>query len=287
MDLQPPPRPPCAANVEYARFRAGRLPRRSCVGQRPRAEGKELQGEKKPRLSAASALRGWEFFGRVRGTRQNASNPGAKHGHSAGYGEHVLSTSRDALACKSGLDERLSASHPCTGGAGTGSRGVSEGDCEGGGSGVWAGVWLGGGAGVCCGVALVDGGTGGWYGDDAGGAAGRRPGTMAGVLTPWATAAIELNTNTVQTPICWMNRIAVSMERATSVMHTGAGQSRTTSHSPRGLRPTCTADAPAKAVQSISHGSAAAQLRRRRSTVACRSCVNTRRSRPAGSSGSP
>ncbi|KRC23376.1 hypothetical protein ASE31_01820 [Acidovorax sp. Root217] len=91
--------------------------------------------------------------------------------------------------------------HPCTGGAGTGSRGVSEGDWDGGGSGVWAGVWLGAGAGVCCGVGLVVG-TGGWYGDDAGGAAGLRPGTMAGVLTPWARAAMELKTRTIHTLSC-------------------------------------------------------------------------------------
>ncbi len=89
---------------------------------------------------------------------------------------------------------------PCTGGAATGSRGVSEGDWEGGGSGVWAGVRLGAGAGVCCGVLLVVG-TGGWYGDDAG-MAGRSPGTTAGVLTPWATAAMELRARTVHTPSC-------------------------------------------------------------------------------------
>ncbi|MES2609487.1 MAG: hypothetical protein V4679_04555 [Pseudomonadota bacterium] len=94
----------------------------------------------------------------------------------------------------------MSANHPCTGGAGTGSGGVCEGDCEGGGSGVCAGVRLGPGAGVCWGVLLVVG-TGGWYGDDAG-KDGRSPGTTAGVLTPWATAAMELKTRTIHTLSC-------------------------------------------------------------------------------------
>jgi hypothetical protein len=34
-------------------------------------------------------LRGWEFFGRVRATRQNVPNQGAKHSHSSGYGAHL------------------------------------------------------------------------------------------------------------------------------------------------------------------------------------------------------
>ncbi len=42
--------------------------------------------------------------------RQNALDLGAKHSHSAGYGEHLLSTNRGVLACKAGMDERFSAS---------------------------------------------------------------------------------------------------------------------------------------------------------------------------------
>ncbi len=40
-------------------------------------------------MAPASPFRGWEFFGRARRVRENAPDLGAKHSHSAGYGEHL------------------------------------------------------------------------------------------------------------------------------------------------------------------------------------------------------
>src|SRR3990167_8204436 len=42
-----------------------------------------------PPVAPASPFRGWEFFGRARKVRKNAPDLGAKHSHSAGYGEHL------------------------------------------------------------------------------------------------------------------------------------------------------------------------------------------------------